>query len=243
MFSLLSFLNVSSLFTKPLLDETDFTYRIANISHNSETNEGVLEDTFINSVNNPVENYDTTKKEPVVEELKEIKPFVEELKEKAPDAEETIVEEQNECVCCKQCKKNIILEQEENSETEEENSETEEEEMSEPEPEPEEEDIIYDEKEKFLYCIVKDKKVMGYIDDYCHLLDYLNIIKNRIYKNYNDPYNYWMKYYWNETVNFNRHNDLVVKYSLVSVNTHNLLAYDRLETVLQVYKMSNLLIK
>jgi hypothetical protein len=233
MFSLLSFLNVSSIFTKPLLDETDFTYRIANISHNSETDEGVLEDTFINSVNNPVENYDTTEKQPVVEEQIVEKQIVEDSKE------EVLNEVQkDECIYCKHCKKDMLLEQEENSETDEENSETEEENS-----ETEEEDIIYDEKEKFLYCIIKDKKVIGYINDYSHLLDYLNIIKNRIYKNYNDPYNYWMKYYWNETVNFNRHNDLVVKYSLVSVNTHNLLAYDRLETVLQVYKMSNLLIK
>jgi hypothetical protein len=52
-----------------------------------------------------------------------------------------------------------------------------------------------------------------------------------------------MKYFWNETVMFDWNNDLVVKYSLVSMNTHNLLSYDRLETILTVYRMKNLLIK
>jgi hypothetical protein len=52
-----------------------------------------------------------------------------------------------------------------------------------------------------------------------------------------------MRYYWNETVKFDWNNDLVVKFSLVSMNLHNLLTYDRLESTLTVHRLRNLLIK
>ena len=98
---------------------------------------------------------------------------------------------------------------------------------------------------EYLYSIIVDKKVLGYIDDHKQLLEYLTIIKKRIHNSYqyDGTFKYWMKYFWNETVMFDWNNDLVVKYSLVSMNTHNLLSYDRLETTLTVYRMKNLLIK
>jgi hypothetical protein len=290
--SFLSLFGISSLARNTVLDDTDFTYRVKNfsISNNEETK---IEETFVTSVINPVENYEGLSVESTIKKSEEtfvktvINPIKNnqetlhiessiintptEVKEETLPIESSIINTPTEVK--EEIKhvhsgqdyehylKAIQLELETSSEEEIEDNPIEpndvrcsncnnyHDELS----SESDEEVLEDEKPltfkeyrgEYLYSIIVDKKVLGYIDDHKQLLEYLTIIKKRIHNSYqyDGTFKYWMKYFWNETVMFDWNNDLVVKYSLVSMNTHNLLSYDRLETTLTVYRMKNLLIK
>ena len=277
--SFLSLFGISSLARNAVLDDTDFTYRVKNfsISNNEETK---IEETFVTSVINPVENYEGLSVESTIKKSEEtfVKTVINPIENnEIKNKEETLPIESSIINTPTEVKeeikhvhsgqdyehylKAIQLELETSSEEEIEDNPIEpngvrcsncnnyhDELSSESDEEVSEDEKPLTFKEyrgEYLYSIIVDKKVLGYIDDHKQLLEYLTIIKKRIHNSYqyDGTFKYWMKYFWNETVMFDWNNDLVVKYSLVSMNTHNLLSYDRLETTLTVYRMKNLLIK
>ena len=68
--SFLSLFGISSLARNTVLDDTDFTYRVKNfsISNNEETK---IEETFVTSVINPVENYEGLSVESTIKKSEE----------------------------------------------------------------------------------------------------------------------------------------------------------------------------
>jgi len=266
--SLLNLFGLASIARTSVLDDTDFTYRVKNfsISDNEETK---IEETFVKSVINPVENYEGLSVETIVKTPQEISPVNQTITEQISrelspintPVKEQVQEETNHVHSgqdyehyLKATQVDLASYSDEESEEESEDKSTETEivnnrckqccnyhdDVSESE---EEEEKEY--RSDYLYAIMIDKKVIGYINDHRQLLEYLTIIKKRIRNSYqyDGTFKYWMRYFWNETVQFDWNNDLVAKYSLVSMNTHNLLSYDRLESILSVYRMKNLLIK
>lgn len=261
-FSLLGF---SSHVRRSVLDDTDFTYRVKNFS-NSENDEPKIEETFVKSVVNPVENYEGLSVEQSVESpiITPVNSPNEQPKEVycAQDYDKILkpvhVELDESCYEEETLKQKVIEDTKQESESESD---------SESDSEKEEPFInsLYGQRCKrckhfhetvqshteeenrgdFMYAILLDNKVLGYVDDHKQLLDYLVEIKTRIRNHYmfDGNFRYWMRYFWNETINFQWNNDLVVKYSLVSMNLHNLITYDRLEATLSVHRMKNLLLK
>jgi len=287
-YSLLNLLGIGVVAKNVMLDKDDFTYRVRHYSH-GEHEQSKVEETFVKSVINPVENYEglsvespevqtpiktlkeeVTPKESPKESPKEVycaqdydkilKPVHVELDESCYKDDEQILKEK-------------VLEETKESESEESEPEKYESENSDSEEsEPEEKlDTDYirrlygnrckkckhfheemssdseeeESRENFIYAILLDNKAIGYVNDHKRLLEYLGEIKKRIRDKYiyDGTFQYWMRYYWNETVKFDWNNDLVVKFSLVSMNFHNLLTYDRLESTLTVHRLRNLLIK
>ena len=283
-FSLLNLLGIGVVAKNVMLDKDDFTYRVRQYSH-GEQEDAKVEETFVKSVINPVENYEglsvespeiesvvnTPTSENKVEEVK-----VEESPKEiycAQDYDKILKPIQIELdeSCYKDTEEELkqkVLENTEESDSEKSDSEESKTEESESE---EEVDDIYirrlygdrckkcrhfhketssdseeeESRENFIYAILLDNKAIGYINDHNKLLEYLKEIKKRIRDRYiyDGTFEYWMRYYWNETIKFNWNNDLVVKYSLVSMNLHNLLTYDRLEITLTVHRLRNLLLK
>ncbi len=286
-YSLLNLLGIGTVAKNVMLDKDDFTYRVRHYSH-GEHEQSKVEETFVKSVINPVENY-----EGLSVESPEVQTPIKTLKEEVTP-KESPKESPKEVYCAQdydkilkpvhvdldescykddeQILKEKVLEETEESETEEsepekrdsENSESEESESE------EEADDVYirrlygdrckkckhfhkemssdseeESRENFIYAILLDNKAIGYVNDHKRLLEYLREIKKRVRDRYiyDGTFEYWMRYYWNETIKFNWNNDLVVKYSLVSMNLHNLLTYDRLEITLTVHRLRNLLLK
>ena len=282
-YSLLNLFGLGTVAKNVMLDKDDFTYRVRQYSH-GEQEDAKVEETFVKSVINPVENYEGLSVEsPEVQSVvntptSEVKPeespkeiysaqdYDKILKPVHVDLDESCYKDDEQIL------KEKVLEEIEESESEEsepekrdsENSDSEESESE------EEADDVYirrlygdrckkckhyhkeihsepedENKENFIYAILLDNKAVGYINDHNKLLEYLREIKKRVRDRYiyDGTFEYWMRYYWNETIKFNWNNDLVVKYSLVSMNLHNLLTYDRLEITLTVHRLRNLLLK
>lgn len=282
-YSLLNLFGLGTVAKNVMLDKDDFTYRVRQYSH-GEQEEAKVEETFVKSVINPVENYEglsvespevqsvvntptsEVKSEESPKEIYSAQDYDKILKPVHVDLDESCYKDDEQIL------KEKVLEEIEESESEEsepekrdsENSDSEESESE------EEADDVYirrlygdrckkckhyhkeihsepedENKENFIYAILLDNKAVGYINDHNKLLEYLREIKKRVRDRYiyDGTFEYWMRYYWNETIKFNWNNDLVVKYSLVSMNLHNLLTYDRLEITLTVHRLRNLLIK